>query len=114
MGNPVVHFEILCKDQPKMSAFYGELFGWNINTIPQMGYGMVDTDSAGRGIAGGIGSGDEGWVTVYVQVPDAQAALDRAVALGATVARPVMSIPGAVTMGVFRDAEGHCVGLVQE
>ena len=113
MGNPVVHFEIIAKDQEKAAAFYKAMFNWNINVIPQVGYGMVDTDANGSGISGGIGSGDEGWVTVYVEVPNAQAALDKAVSLGCAVVRPVMSIPGAVTMAVFSDPEGHAIGLVE-
>lgn len=113
MGNPVVHFEIIAKDREKLSAFYSQLFDWKLNVIPEMGYGMVDTGADGKGIAGGIGTGDEGWVTVYVEVPNAQAALDKAVALGANVVRPVVSIPGAVTMAVFEDFEGHRIGLVQ-
>ena len=113
MGNPVVHFEIIAKDREKLSAFYSQLFDRKLNVIPEMGYGLVDTGADGNGIAGGIGTGDEGWVTVYVEVPNAQAALDKAVALVANVVRPVVSIPGAVTMAVFEDFEGHRIGLVE-
>jgi len=28
MGQPVVHFEIGCRDKPKLAAFFGEMFGW--------------------------------------------------------------------------------------
>jgi uncharacterized protein len=113
MGNPVVHFEITAKDPEKASAFYGELFGWKLNPIPGMGYTLVDTDAAGSGIAGGIGAGDESLVTFYVEVPDVQAALDRAVALGSKVVRPVVGMEGGVTTAVFSDPQGNVIGLVE-
>lgn len=114
MGNPVVHFEIIARDAGKAHAFYRELFGWNINTDNPVGYGIVDTVANGAGIAGGIGQGDEGWVTFYVAVPNVQAALDTAVRLGGTIVRPVETVPGMVTLAVFKDPEGHVVGLVDE
>jgi predicted enzyme related to lactoylglutathione lyase len=114
MGNPVVHFEIVGKDLAKLTGFYNQLFGWNIDANNPMNYGMVDTASNGQGIAGGIGQGDQPMVTFYVQVPDPQAALDRAVALGGKVVQPVMEIPGVVTMAVFADPEGHAIGIVKE
>ncbi len=114
MGNPVVHFEIIARDAGAMGAFYSQMFGWKVNTDNPMNYGVVDTAADGQGIAGGIGQGDEGWVTFYVAVPDVQAALDSAVRLGGSVVRPVESIPGMVTLAVFKDPEGHVVGLVDE
>jgi predicted enzyme related to lactoylglutathione lyase len=34
MGNPVVHFEIIAKDGPKLQSFYADLFDWKIETFP--------------------------------------------------------------------------------
>jgi uncharacterized protein len=42
MGQPVVHFEVIGKDGPKLQRYYAELFGWEINGDNQMHYGMVD------------------------------------------------------------------------
>ena len=30
MGQPVVHFEIGCRDRARTEQFFGELFGWRI------------------------------------------------------------------------------------
>ena len=30
MGNPVVHFEIGCKNSEKTQAFYSKLFDWDV------------------------------------------------------------------------------------
>ena len=79
-----------------------------------MNYGIVDNE--GQGINGGIGGTDDGktWATFYVAVPDPQAALDEAVAMGATVVRPVETIPGMVTLAMFSDLDGNIVGVVAD
>jgi uncharacterized protein len=91
MGNAVVHFEICVKDDKAANKFYGDLFGWKINADNPANYGMVDTDSAGVGIGGGISKPPEGvdpYTTVYVNVDDVQAKLDEAEKLGAKTLMP--------------------------
>ena len=41
MGQPIVHFEVIGKDGAKLQRYYGELFGWEIDTNNPMGYGIV-------------------------------------------------------------------------
>ena len=112
MVNPVVHFEILGPDAARTQAFYRDLFGWTINANNPMQYGLVEASDGG--IGGGVGATQDGshLVTVYVQVDDIQAALDRVVELGATVVMPVMEIPNMVTFAQFADPDGNVVGLV--
>jgi predicted enzyme related to lactoylglutathione lyase len=117
MGNPVVHFEINSANAPQVQQYYASLFGWKVDASNPMNYGLVDTDSGGQGIAGGIGPIDEGGqpsTRFYVQVPDVQATLDRAVSLGGSVVTPVQVIPGMVTLAVFADPEGNQVGIIAE
>ena len=79
MGNPVVHFEIGVAAAVLASRFYGDLFGWEIR-VDEHGYGAIDTGGPG-GIDGGIMQTPEGvspYVTVYVQVDDLPAFLERA------------------------------------
>jgi predicted enzyme related to lactoylglutathione lyase len=115
MPNPVVHFEIVGKDGKKLQAFYAGLFGWKVDANNEWNYGMVDTETPGQGIAGGIGPTMDGQarVTVYAQVPDLQASLDKAVALGGKVVMPITEIPGAVTMAMVTDPEGNTMGLIK-
>ena len=113
MASPVLHFEVVGKDLEKLESFYGELFGWKTQAIPEMGYAMVEKE--GEGIGGGLGrtqDGGPGHVTFYVGTDDAQASLDKAVALGGTVIMPVTELP-QVTIALFADPEGHVVGLAQ-
>lgn len=117
MGNRVVHFEIVGKDAIRLQKFYSELFDWKIAepSGPETGfYGLVD--EATSGLPGGIGQepGGGSRVTVYVGVPDLQAALDKAVSLGGQVAMTPTEIPGTgVTMAYFLDPDGNGVGLLK-
>ncbi len=114
MGRPVVHFEILGKDTKKLQGFYSEIFGWNVDANNPMNYGIVNTGDNG-GIGGGIGAAQgENHVTVYVQVEDPQAYLDRIEASGGKTVMPVTEIPDMVTFALFADPEGNIIGLVKE
>lgn len=113
MGAPVVHFEVHGSDLGKLTEFYSKLFDWEVHGVmPE--YGLVHTNAGGKGIDGGLGSGDRAPAKVifYVEVEDPQKALDDAVALGGTLVSPVMSIPGQVTMAHFADPDGNVVGIV--
>ena len=113
MANPVVHFEVVGKDLDKLTSFYSELFEWKTQSIPDLGYTLVEKEE--QGIAGGIGrdqNGGGGHVTFYVMTPDPQATLDRAVELGGRVIMPVTELP-QVTIAQFADPEGHVVGITK-
>ena len=120
MANPVVHFEIQGQDQAKLREFYGRLFGWELETMPEtpegegMTYTMARAVSNGRGIDGGIGpsQGGNGLVTFYVEVPDPGAHLKRIEELGGRTVVPETEM-GMVTIALFSDPEGHVIGLVK-
>jgi hypothetical protein len=114
MGRPVVHFEIIGTDGTALRAFYAELFGWAVQFVPEMNYGLVDTQ-AGSGINGGIGTSGEGGprVIFYIEVPDPQEALDAVEANGGTTVAPVDVVPGVVTFAQFADPQSNVVGLVK-
>jgi predicted enzyme related to lactoylglutathione lyase len=113
--NPIVHFEIVGKEGKKLQNFYGSLFDWKVDANNEWNYGMVDTETPGAGIAGGIGPTMDGQsrVTVYAQVPDLQAYLDKAEKLGGKTLMPPTEIPGAVTMAMFSDPEGNVMGMIK-
>ena len=120
MGQPVVHFEVVGKDGKRLQSYYSELFGWEINADNPMGYGMVQRDgnvnADGAGIGGGVGTGPEGYaghVTFYVEVPDVEAALQKAESLGGTRIMGPETIMDTVVLGQFTDPEGHVIGVVK-
>jgi len=112
MPNEIVHFEIMGSDGAKTQAFYRDLFGWNVDANNEWNYGMVDKSESG--IGGGIGANPMSakYVTIYVAVPDPQATLDQAVAMGAEVVMPVTEMP-MVTMAMFKDPDGNIMGIVK-
>ena len=67
MPQPVVHFEVICKDPERLRKCFGELFGWAFDTPSPVAqeiaepesYGFLDLVTAedGTGIRGGIGGG---------------------------------------------------------
>jgi predicted enzyme related to lactoylglutathione lyase len=123
MGQPVVHFEVIGTDAARTKSYYSELFGWEIQSLPfenPTDYGLVDregnTNADGIGIGGGVGGAPEGYgghVTFYVEVPDAEAALARAESLGGTRTMGPDPVPNGPVIGLFRDPDGHTVGVVQ-
>ena len=118
MANSVAHFEITGKDGEKTKQFFADLFGWTIDSTNPMNYGLVDpgATSNGRGIAGGISGtmqGQDGYITVYIEVEDVEASLVKAESLGGTRMFGPETIMEGVTIGLFAEPEGKPVGLLQ-
>jgi predicted enzyme related to lactoylglutathione lyase len=114
MGAPVIQFEIVGGTPGQLEQFYGKLFNWKIDSNNPMKYGLVNTDSAGRGIAGGIAANQAGEhrVAVYVEVGDLQDALDKAETLGGKTVQPPVQIPGGPKLALFSDPAGNVIGLL--
>jgi predicted enzyme related to lactoylglutathione lyase len=122
MGQPIVHFEVIGKDGEQLRNYYSELFGWEFgDTMGPTNYAVTprdgNTNADGVGIGGGVGTGPDGYgghVTFYVEVPDVEAALQKAEILGGTriMGPETMSEP-PITIALFSDPEGHVIGLVK-
>jgi hypothetical protein len=73
---------------------------------------MIDREenlnAAGIGLGGGITTGDDPRVTVYVEVPDVEAALASAERLGGT-----RVIDEHLEIGLFNDPEEHLIGVIR-
>src|SRR4029077_11997846 len=107
MGQPVVHFEVVGKDGGKLQGYYAEMFGWTMNADNPMNYALVEAEESSRGssIPGGIGQGPEGYeghITFYVEVPDVEASLRQAEALGGTRVMGPETIMEGLVLGQFR------------
>ena len=112
MPNPVMHFELIGKDAIALQKFYADLFDWKLSP-PMAEFGNYSLlDNEGRGIGGGIGEGDPR-VTVYIEVDDPQAYLDRAAKAGATVLMPVSKVTEDTTIALFADPAGNVTGLLK-
>ena len=121
MGQPVVHFEVIGKDGPKLREWYGQQFGWQFgDPLGPTSYAVTQREDSvnddGVGIAGGVGTAPEGYdghVTFYVEVPDVGEALDKIEQSGGGRMMGPDEVPGVgITIGLFTDPEGHVIGLV--
>lgn len=115
MAKPqVIHFEIVGRDQAALQRYYGDLFGWRINTDNPGGYGM--TDPSQTGVVVGVGAtpdGSAGHVTGYVKVDDIDATIARATELGGSVVMPKFSPGTNAILALIADPEGHVLGLTE-
>lgn len=114
MGAPVVHFEIMGGKGNQLEKFYSELFGWKINSNNPMKYGIVDTGGGPGGINGGVGANQDGSkrVSVYVQVDDLQATLDKVERLGGKTILAPTEVPGGPKLAMFTDPAGNVTGIL--
>lgn len=112
MGQPVVHFEIGCRDRAKTERFFADLFGWHMQQNGPAS--MIDTASQ-KGIPGHItalGHEPQHYTIFYVEVDDVQAYLDKAAALGGKTLVPPIKTP-AGTFAWFSDLDGNMIGLIK-
>lgn len=116
MANPVVHFEIITKGAAQLREFYAGAFGWQSHAAGGAGVADYATIHNESGIDGGIGEAPEGYdghVTFYVGVADIHAALQKIQQLGGTQMMGPEQVPEGPMIALFRDPQGHVVGLVQ-
>jgi predicted enzyme related to lactoylglutathione lyase len=111
--HPIVHVEISANDREGAGKFYEELFGWNIQQIPEMNYATFDYGVGGVG--GGLNPVREdnpaGTVVVYVDTDDINADLAKIENLGGKIVTPKTEIPGMGWFGIFTDPTGNLIGL---
>ena len=116
MTSPVIHFEIGGRDLGRMTSFYGELFGWQVQPAgPE--YSLVPAGEDGVGVGGGLMQtrGEmPPYVSVYVAVDDLRSMLDRAGELGAKAVVEPTDIPGVGQFAMFSDPDGNVIGLMHQ
>ena len=117
-SNRIVHFEIPANQPEALTKFYSELFGWNFQkaAVPGAEYWLCDTGSAAPGIICAVAqrqNAQQSWMN-YVDVASIDAALEKAVALGAQVALPKMPIPGEGAIAAIIDPQGNVCGLWEQ
>lgn len=123
MTGRVVHFEVPYDDAQRARTFYSDVFGWNIQPMPEYEYNFVQTgptDENGMPVEPGyIGGGmfqrqeSIGRPIVTIDVDDMTKALATiAESGGAAVGQPEQ----VGDMGIaayFTDSEGNLLGLWQ-
>jgi uncharacterized protein len=112
---PIVHFEIVGTDSLPLQSFYKDLFDWPLQNVSEMDYGLLMKEATGT-IGGGVCAVEDAnarGTTIYIEVDDLQAYLDKAEALGGKTMIPPTEIPNMVTFAQFMDPQGNRIGMVK-
>ena len=112
-ARPVVHWELTAIDPDAQRAFYTTLFNWQIGDGPIMN---IEAGLGGPepGPGGHIRQSDRAGVTLYIQVGNIVATLQRAVELGGTHVMDPIDLPTGQTLAAIADPEGNPITLVQQ
>ena len=109
----IAHIEFSTKDREASGKFFAELFGWQVQQIPEMNYATFDT---GEGVGGGLNPVQEnfpaGTIAVYVHTDDIDATLAKAEQLGGKILVPKSEIPDVGWFAFFKDLSGNQIGLL--
>ena len=120
----VVHFEIPAEDLGRAKAFYGSVFGWQIDTMPMAGgeYTSLRTTPIDEStqmptepgaINGGMMQRDDTTPApvITIDVDAIDEALKEIEASGGSTVQPRTAIPGMGAFAYFKDPEGNVMGL---
>jgi predicted enzyme related to lactoylglutathione lyase len=121
MSGRVVHFEIPFDDGDRARGFYRDAFGWELQSMPGMGYTLVTSGPSGeRGptepgfINGGMMSREDSPSSAPILVVDVDSideSLTRIEALGGKTLRGRESVGDMGFAAYLADPEGNVVGL---
>lgn len=111
-NHPIVHVEFSATDREKAGKFYSDLFGWEIQHMPEFNYTTFRSD---ENLGGGINTASDeyplGTVVFYVGTEDIEASLAKAESLGGKTILPKMEVPGMGWLAMFTDPDGNKIGL---
>ena len=116
MTNPFVHVELNSPDPKKAKAFYGKLFQWDLEdmpnpAVPDDSYTVIKVgEGTGGGIMKQVSHGPSGWIP-YVLVDDLRASTDKVKSLGGKVMKDVTDVPNMGSFSIIQDPTGAILGL---
>ena len=123
MSGRVVHFEVPYDDADRAQSFYADVFGWNIQPMPEMQYTIVSTGPAtDQGmpaepgyIGGGLAQRGElvDRPVITIAVDDVNEALERIRANGGSAIGEPIPVGEMGIAAYFEDSEGNRMGLWQ-
>jgi uncharacterized protein len=121
MSGRVVHFEVPFDDGDRARGFYKEIFGWQLQEMPEMNYTLVMSGPSGDSgpteagfINGGMmarqGGPAQGPVIV-VDVDSIDATLERIGSLGGSTVSGKTPVGEMGFAAYAKDSEGNVIGL---
>lgn len=122
MSGKVSHFEVPFEDGPRARAFYQEVFGWQINEMPELDYTIVSTGPTGATgmpsepghINGGMYARNDRYPAspvITMEVPSIDDTLTAVHARGGATVVGKEKVGDMGFAAYFRDSEGNVLGL---
>ena len=121
--NSVVHFEIPADDLDRAKKFYNQVFGWQLQDIPDMGYVIVMTTltnenqmpQAPGAINGGMMKRSDKVKSpvITIDVPNIDEHLKKIEEAGGKVVVPKMAVGDMGFSAYIADTEGNVIGVWQ-
>jgi uncharacterized protein len=123
MTGRVVHFEVPYDDADRARAFYSDVFGWEIEPMPELEYNFVQTgpteDTGMPTEPGYIGGGmfqrleEVGRPVITIDVDDLTKALATIAEHGGAAVGEPQEVGDMGLAAYFTDSEGNLMGLWQ-
>ena len=121
MSGRVVHFEVPFDDGDRARGFYKEIFGWQLQEMPEMNYTLVTSGPSGDSgpteagfINGGMMAREGGPAqgpVIVVDVDSIDETLEKIGGQGGSTVAPKMSVGGMGFAAYAKDSEGNVIGL---
>jgi hypothetical protein len=111
--NNVCHIEIPSKDFAKAKKFYGDVFSWTFQDIPEMNYLIYKApDGIGGGFSKEAEFSSKPGILLYIEVENMEGSIKKAEqAGGATVKGKTQISPDMGYYAMVKDLEGNVIGL---
>ena len=120
----VVHFEIPADDTVRASSFYNKVFGWKVNSMPEMQYTIFHTGPTNEKdgmtlesgfINGGMMKRSEMIKSpvITIDVEDIEASIKEVTANGGSLIQGKMDVGDMGYSAYIKDTEGNVIGLWQ-
>ncbi len=121
--NSVVHFEVPVDDLDRAKKFYSQVFGWQLQDIPDMGYVIVRTTPTDENqmpqtpgaINGGMmkRSDKVKGPVITIDVPNIDEYLKTIEEAGGKVVTPKIAVGDMGFSAYVQDTEGNVIGVWQ-
>lgn len=117
----VVHFEIPADDVERAKKFYRQIFGWEITSVPEMNYNIVNTTPTENNMPkspGAINGGlmkrqGENAPVIVINVSSVDDYLKKIESVGGKVVLPKMQVGDMGLYARVMDTEGNVIGIWQ-
>lgn len=113
-SNPVIHFEIGCRDKESTARFFSDVFGWDIKGKEHSMDIETHSEYGINGHITSLGHEPHNYVNIYIEVDDIQSYLDEIVKNGGQKTVGPVLLPNGEEFAWFNDPEGNLLGLISK